>query len=150
MKKFATLSSVLVLAALAFGLTGHEGASAQSAPPNSISLTLASGSPTLKADNAFDFVLLATVNTKGTPFRGVFNLDTAFGGGLGYYGLQLVNGNAVTYTPSYWAPQSNKDSILIKVTGKIDPRIAHPWVATKATVGPPPNNASDTQAQVIR
>ena len=139
-----TVSTVLFLGLSALTVSGLQSVSACS-DSNKVGLSLISGSVTKRADNTFDYVVLAKWDTKGKPFLGGVDVDHALGlAGLGTYGVDHV-----IMSPSTFFPSSCSGEISIHVTGhKSIQGIG--WVSTKVSMGPAPNNASDTYVQEIR
>src|SRR5262249_95673 len=137
-----TLSVALFLGLSALTVSGFQSASACS-DTNSLSLSLASGSVTLKADNTFDYVILVSWNTKGKPFMGQVDLDRDLG-------IDASHGVAdLNMSPSYFFPSSCTGEVLVHVKGrKVISGI--PWVSTKVSLGPAPNNVADTYVQTIQ
>ena len=63
-----------------------------------------------------------------------------------------IHGEAVdhvTMTPSVFFPSSCSGEVAIRVQGHKN-ILGIPWVSTKVSMGPSPNNASDTYVQAIR
>ena len=139
-----TVSTVLFLGLSALTVSGLQSASACS-DSNKVALSLISGSVTLRADNTFDYTVLAKWDTKGKPFLGGVDVDHALGqAGLGSYGVDHV-----TMTPSVFFPSSCSGEVAIRVQGHKN-ILGIPWVSTKVSMGPAPNSASDTYVQAIK
>src|SRR5262245_43100704 len=78
MKIAIAFSTALFLCLSALTFSGLQSVSACSGT-NTLSLSLASGSVTRRADNTFDYVLLAHWNCKGKPFVGQVELVSSHG-----------------------------------------------------------------------
>jgi hypothetical protein len=109
----ASISSVLFLAVLALGVNGHQPALADTSTVSGcVTMSLASGSVTKRANGEFDYVLLIEWNCPSKPFMGQLLPSPS--------GTTGILAGTLRYDPAYFFTPSSSGAILVRVTGKIN------------------------------
>ena len=129
------LSAVMFVAVVA--LSQVDSLTAQCASSNSASLEMRDGSLFVSPDGTFFYTMNADWDTKATPFVGV--VSTASGS---------IGVEDVTYSPSYFFPESCSGRQVITVIGR---KVGNGPHAPNhlLELGPAPNNAITATATLI-